>query len=71
LLLRSYHPRKHETQIDVFFPAVRLMKLQPDYGPLVIRQASEEEAIQFLAEQRPSHGSLYLINGGGLMGNSL
>jgi hypothetical protein len=64
LLLRSYHAQKYDTRIDMLFSLVSLMKLRPSYEPFAIQEASEEEAIRFLAEQRPSHGSLYLINGG-------
>ncbi|MBB5938067.1 hypothetical protein [Streptomyces zagrosensis] len=66
LLLRSVDPQ-YDTRIDVRFPAVSLMHLQPDYDSLTIHKITEEEGIALLGESavgRATHGTLYLLNQG-------
>ncbi|WP_157868473.1 hypothetical protein [Streptomyces caatingaensis] len=66
LLLRSFHPQKYTTRIDVAFPAVTLMHLQPSYETLSVRQATEEERLRILGAtaEKITHGNLFLLNEG-------
>ncbi len=65
LLLRSYDP-EYATRIDVVFPAVELMRLQPTYETLAIHRATEQERRAFLNDEADqiTHGSLFLLNEG-------
>lgn len=66
LLLRSFHPRLYETRIDVVFPAVELMHLQPSYSTLEITRLDGMEASKFLSHRdiTPKRGTLFLLNQG-------
>ncbi|MBH5336700.1 hypothetical protein IHE55_18755 [Streptomyces pactum] len=66
LLLRSFHPQKYATRIDVLFSAVALMHLQPSYESLRVERAASQEMADVLPPSTPAcdHGSLFLLNGG-------
>jgi hypothetical protein len=66
LLLRSFHPKRYETRIDVVFPAVSLMHLKPSYATLEIEQVDALERSRFLTreDEIDARGVLYLLNGG-------
>ncbi len=66
LLLRSFHPQKYATRIDVAFPSVALMHLQPVYESLSIRLATDLERDQILGSNalNLTHGHLFLLNDG-------
>ena len=66
LLLRSVDSDRHPTRVDVLFPAVEVMKLQPTYSSLLIEKASLDEQAEFLERQsmQISHGALFIINEG-------
>lgn len=66
LLLRSYHAQKYTTRIDILFPAVALMRLQPSYEPLTIQEAGPEEIDRLVSDRagKADRGRLFLLNGG-------
>lgn len=66
LLLRSVHPQLYETRIDVLFPAVSLMHVQPSYTTLVISEADETEKNNILPNDVTvgEHEKLFFLNHG-------
>lgn len=66
LMLRSFHPQRYETRIDVAFPAVELMHLQPSYQGLSISRLAGAESLAFLHQRGlpPGSGKLFLLNDG-------
>ncbi len=66
LLLRSFHPHDYCSRIDVFFPAVTLMHLRPNFHRLSIHEANEKERRGLLGNMviDTTCGSLFLLNGG-------
>jgi hypothetical protein len=66
LLLRSFDPDLYDTRVDVVFPAVSLMCLEPTYSGLEIHQAGDNEISAVITAERELNtgGSVYLLNGG-------
>ncbi|WP_461036516.1 hypothetical protein [Streptomyces mayteni] len=66
LLLRSYHAQQYATRIDIVFPNVSLMRLEPSYEPLEIHEAGPEEVADLLGDRvgKPDRGRLFLLNHG-------
>lgn len=65
LLLRSVVSGPLRSRIDIAFPAVEIMKLQPTYRTLRIDVVAQDEVAEWLGVHPGiSHGSLFLLNGG-------
>ncbi|WP_052851295.1 hypothetical protein [Streptomyces avicenniae] len=64
LLLRSFHPQRYSTRIDVAFASVSEMKVAATYERLTVQEAEGRLAHDTLGREPLGHETVYLLNGG-------
>jgi hypothetical protein len=67
LLLRSVHPQRYDTRVDILFSAVSFMHVRPSYEPLTLSEGDDRDRQTLQLASAPveaGENALYLLNGG-------